>query len=84
MEDKLLTQGSSNWPAVFEGGVRGTAFVWGSKLPKLNYDNNQLIHVLATNNSGRYIAGLELDKDKWALDGYNVWNTMMTHLVMKC
>jgi len=76
-------QGSSNWPlrgnkaTVFEGGVRGTAFVWGSQLPKLNYDNNQLIHVtdwLPTIVEG--IAGLELDKDKWALDGHNVWNTI--------
>jgi len=76
-------QGSSNWPlrgnkaTVFEGGVRGTAFVWGSKLPKLNYDNNQLLHAtdwLPTIVEG--IAGLELDKDKWALDGYNVWNTI--------
>ena len=46
MEDR-----SNNWPlrgnkaTVFEGGVRGTGFVWGSKLPKLNYDNHQLIHV---------------------------------------
>ena len=76
-------EGSSNWPlrgnkdTVFEGGVRGTAFVWGTKLPKLNYDNDQLIHVtdwLPTIVEG--IAGLELDKDKWALDGYNVWKTI--------
>ena len=75
--------GSSNWPlrgnkaTVFEGGVRGTAFVWGSKLPKLNYDNNQLIHAtdwLPTIVEG--IAGLELDKVKWRLDGYNVWSTI--------
>ena len=72
--------GSSNWPlrgnkaTVFEGGVRGTGFVWGSKLPKLNYDNYQLIHVsdwLPTIVEG--IAGLELDKSKWKLDGYNAW-----------
>ncbi|XP_065900217.1 arylsulfatase I-like [Dysidea avara] len=72
--------GSSNWPlrgnkaTVFEGGVRGTGFVWGSKLPKLNYDNHQLIHVsdwLPTIVEG--IAGLELDKNKWKLDGYNAW-----------
>ena len=77
--------GSSNWPlrgnkdTVFEGGVRGTAFVWGSKLPKLNYDNNQLIHAtdwLPTIVEG--IAGLPLDKEKWALDGYNVWSTITT------
>ena len=75
--------GSSNWPlrggkqTVFEGGVRGTAFVWGANLPKLNYDNNHLIHVtdwLPTIVEG--IAGLELDKDKWKLDGYNVWPTI--------
>ncbi|XP_065914604.1 arylsulfatase B-like [Dysidea avara] len=75
--------GSSNLPlrgnkmTVFEGGVRGNAFVWGSKLPKLNYDNHQLIHAtdwLPTIVEG--IAGLELDKDKWALDGYNVWKTI--------
>ena len=76
-------QGGNNLPlrgnkgTVFEGGVRGTAFVWGSKLPKLNYDSNQLIHVtdwLPTIVEG--IAGLELDKDKWKLDGYNVWPTI--------
>ena len=76
-------QGSNNLPlrgnkgTLFEGGVRGTAFVWGSKLPKLNYDNNQLLHVtdwLPTIVEG--IAGLELDKDKWKLDGYNVWPTI--------
>ena len=75
--------GSSNWPlrgnkkTVFEGGVRGTGFVWDSKLPNLNYDNHHLIHVtdwLPTIVEG--IAGLELDKDKWALDGYNVWSTI--------
>ena len=76
-------QGSSNWSlrgnkvTVFEGGVCGVGFVWGSKLPKLNYDNNQLIHAtdwLPTIVEG--IAGLELDKDKWVLDGYNAWPTI--------
>ena len=77
------SKGSSNWPlrgnkaTVFEGGVRGTAFVWGSNLPKLNYDNYKLIHAtdwLPTIVEG--IAGLELDEDKWKLDGYNVWPTI--------
>ena len=76
-------KGSSNWPlrggkqTVFEGGVRGTAFVWGANLPKLNYDNNHLIHVtdwLPTIVEG--IAGLDVDEDKWKLDGYNVWPTI--------
>ena len=38
------------------------------------YDNHQLIHVtdwLPTIVEG--IAGLELDRNKWKLDGYNVW-----------
>ncbi|XP_065888868.1 arylsulfatase B-like [Dysidea avara] len=72
--------GGINWPlrgnknTLFEGGVRGTGFVWGSKLPKLNYDNNQLIHAsdwLPTIVEG--IAELELDSNKWKLDGYNMW-----------
>ena len=76
-------QGGNNLPlrgnkaTVFEGGVRGTGFVWGSKLPKLNYDNHQLIHStdwLPTIVEG--IAGLEVDKEKWKLDGYNVWSTI--------
>ena len=75
--------GSSNWPlrgnkaTVFEGGVRGTGFVWNPKLPNLNYDNYHLIHVtdwLPTIVEG--IVGLEMDKDKWKLDGYNVWPTI--------
>ena len=77
--------GGCNWPlrgnknTVFEGGVRGTAFVWGSKLPLPNYDNVKLIHAtdwLPTIVEG--IAGLELDKNKWKLDGYNVWPTITT------
>ena len=62
---------------MFEGGVRGIGFVWGSKLPKLNYDNDQLIHAtdwLPTIVEG--IAGLDLDKDRWALNGYNLWSTI--------
>ena len=78
--------GGYNWPlrgnknTVFEGGVRGTAFVWGSTLPKLNYDNVQLIHAtdwLPTIVEG--IAGLKLDKEKWKLDGYNMWPTITTN-----
>ena len=79
-------EGGSNWPlrgskaTVFEGGVRGTGFVWGSKLPKLNYDNMQLMHAtdwLPTIVEG--IAGLELDKNKWKLDGYNMWLAITTN-----
>ena len=75
-----MAYGGNNWPlrggkkTVFEGGVRGTGFVWSSKLPKLNYDNHELLHAtdwLPTIVEG--IAGLELDRNKWKLDGYNVW-----------
>ena len=73
--NNLLLRGNKS--IVFEGGVHGTAFVWGSKLLKLNYDSNQLIHVtdwLLTIVDG--IAGLELDKDKWKLHVYNIWPTI--------
>ena len=73
--NNLPLRGNKN--TVFEGGVRGTGFVWGSKLPKLNYDNDQLIHVtdwLPTIVEG--IAGLELDRNKWKLDGFNVWSVI--------
>ena len=53
--------------------------MWGSKLHKLNYDNTQLIHAtdwLPTIVEG--IAGLQLDKNKWALDGYSMWPTITT------
>ena len=75
-------QGSSNWPlrggkrTIFEGGVRGTAYVWGAELQ--SYDNNQLIHAtdwLPTIVEG--IAGLKLKKTrKRQLDGYNIWPTI--------
>ena len=67
---------SSNWPlkgnkaTMFEGGVCGTGFIWGFKLLKLKYE---LIHVtdwLPT--IVERIAGLELDRNKWKLDGYNL------------
>ena len=69
--DGQTAKGSSSCPlrgnnnTVFEEGVRGTGFVWGSKLPKLNYDNHQLIHVtdwLPTIVEG--IAGLEVEINK--------------------
>ena len=49
----------------------------GLKIPIPNYDNEKLIHAtdwLPTIVEG--IAGLELDNDKWKLDGYNVWSTI--------
>ena len=77
--------GSSNLPlrggknTMFEGGVRGVGFVWGASLP--SYDNEQLIHVtdwLPTIVEG--IAGLQLDrKTKDALDGYNIWPTIIAN-----
>ena len=76
--------GSSNWPlrgnkaTVFEGGVRGFSFVWGSKLPKLDYDNTALMHIsdwYLTIVEG--IAGLELSiEDTEKLDGHNMWLTI--------
>lgn len=74
-------EGSSNWPlrgnkaTVFEGGIRGFAFVWGKSLPQLNYDNIHLMHITdwyLTITEG--IAGLKLNIT--ALDGFNMWDTI--------
>lgn len=74
--------GSSNWPlrgnkaTVFEGGVKGYSFIWGKNLPKLNYDNNGLMHIsdwYRTVIEG--VAGIELSQeDTKELDGYNMWD----------
>ena len=53
--------------------------------PILNYNNHHLINVtdwLPTIVEG--IAGLQLDKDKWALDGYNVWPTITENTETTC
>lgn len=76
-------EGSSNWPlrgnkaTVFEGGIRGFAFVWGKNLPHLNYDNGHLMHITdwyLTILEG--IAGLKLSGNVTDLDGFNMWDTI--------
>ena len=77
-------QGSSNWPLrgnkgnIFEGGVRGVAFVWGKMLSKTNYDYTGLMHITdwyRTIVEG--IAGIELSEDVTEKsDGYNMWQAL--------
>ena len=79
-------QGSSNWPlrgnkgTVFEGGVRGVAFVWGQMLANTNYNYGGLMHITdwyKTIVEG--IAGIDIGEDVTKnLDGYNMWQAL-TH-----
>ena len=78
--------GSSNWPlrgnkaTVFEGGVRGVSFVWGSSLQKSNFDYEGLMHItdwFPTIIEG--IVGITLDSEKLKLDGFNMWNEINTN-----
>lgn len=78
------TKGSSNWPlrgnkgTLFEGGVRGFAFVWGNMLSKNNFDYSGLMHIsdwYLTLVEG--IAGLKLGDDVTKeLDGKNMWQAI--------
>ena len=78
--------GSVNYPlrgnkmTLFEGGVRGVAFVWGKMLANTNYDYGGLMHITdwyKTIVEG--IAGLEISEDVTKnLDGYNMWQAL-TH-----
>ena len=78
------TQGSRNWPlrgnkaTVFEGGIRGFAFVWGKTLQRANYDNTVLMHITnwyRTIVEG--ITGIQLsDNATKGLDGYNMWDVI--------
>ena len=77
-------RGSSNLPlrgnklTVFEGGVRGLAFVWGKNLARKGYENTGLMHITdwyRTIVEG--IAGETLDKDEVEhLDGFNMWDAI--------
>ena len=75
--------GSSNWPlrgnkaTVFEGGVRGLSFVWGSGLRQKNFDWSQLMHITdwyPTIVQG--IAGVSMDPQQEGLDGMNMWDAI--------
>ena len=77
-------RGSSNLPlrggklTMFEGGVRGLAFVWGKSLSTKGYLNNGLMHITdwyRTIVEG--IAGMTLSKEEIEhLDGFNMWNAI--------
>lgn len=85
-------QGSSNWPlrgnkaTVFEGGVRGVAFVWSKMLSKTDFDYTGLMHITdwyRTIVEG--IAGLTLSSEDTAhLDGINMWQDITQNDVSDC
>ena len=56
----------ANKAAIFEGGICGIGFAWGSKLPKPI--TNWFMQLTGYQQTVEGIAGLELDKNKWKLD----------------
>ena len=56
--------------------------MWGVNLLKLNYKLSYVTDWLSTIVEG--IAGLQLDKNKWALDVHNVWPTIATDSETPC
>ncbi|XP_050413813.2 arylsulfatase J isoform X1 [Patella vulgata] len=71
----------SNWPlrggkgTLFEGGVRGAAFVHGNRLAKKGYVNHELMHVSDWYLTFVNLANGNLEGTK-PLDGFNLWNTI--------
>ncbi|CAH3182779.1 unnamed protein product [Porites lobata] len=74
--------GGYNWPlrgekgSLWEGGVRGVAFVHGNMLQRTGVTCNELFHVTDWYPTLLYLAGIEKDSDSSALDGYNIWSAI--------
>lgn len=72
--------GGNNWPlrgnkgTLWEGGTRGTAFVYSSLLQKKQYINNKLIHAVDWYPTILHLAGSTEVGDK--IDGVNQWDVI--------
>ena len=70
----------NNWPlrgtkgTLWEGGVRGAAFVHGYGIKKTGYFNGELLHATDWFATFAHLAGV--DVSDLPLDGYNVWDTI--------
>ncbi|KAK3738531.1 hypothetical protein QZH41_012039 [Actinostola sp. cb2023] len=77
----MPTCGGYNWPlrgckaTLWEGGVRGAAFVHGSMIEKKGRKCKELLHVTDWFPTLTSLAGLS-DSEEDALDGFNVWDTI--------
>ncbi|OTF69288.1 arylsulfatase B-like protein [Euroglyphus maynei] len=71
----------SNWPlkggkyTLWEGGVRGTAFIWSRLFPK-SFVNNQLMHITDILPTLYTASGGNIS-DLGNIDGHNQWNQLM-------
>lgn len=72
-------RGANNWPlrgaktTLWEGGTRGTAFVWGEMLKKKKYTNNNLMHAVDWYPTLVVAAGGETETDT---DGIDQWEAI--------
>ena len=69
----------SNWPlrggkaTLWEGGVRGTSFIWGKGVPS-GVNNTKLFHAADWLPTFAAVAGVSLPAHKkQMLDGHNIW-----------
>jgi arylsulfatase A-like enzyme len=72
--------GANNWPlrggkhAIYEGGTRATAFIYGSMLSKTGYTNSNLMHGVDWLPTLMHVAGKDVNDT--TLDGINQWNSL--------
>ncbi|CAN8002984.1 unnamed protein product, partial [Ixodes hexagonus] len=81
----LGTNGGHNWPlrgakdSLWEGGVRGTAFVWGPLLSKSGRLSNQMMHITDWLPTLYSAAGGNVSRLD-AMDGKDMWEALSEDL----
>jgi arylsulfatase A-like enzyme len=76
--------GGNNWPlrggkfTVWEGGVRGTSFVYGNILPRKGVVCNELMHITDWVPTLANLVGSNVTSPH-PLDGYDMWESITTN-----